>query len=919
MRHPIRRYAASLAVTIVLLAGASFAGAAPHLVRTLPNKTTLIVRENRTRPVVSLQVWVQAGTRDETRPERGAASVLAQLPWEGTATRSKVEFDESIQLIGGRYWGEAATGHILFEIDAPADEFEAVATALGEAIARPNFDSEAVENAKAAARTTSRNNLGHAVLASANPLLAALHPGTALGSPRTVPEQEIAALTAPLISRFHETWFVGGNVMIVVVGDVDPENVERIVTKAFAPLPNKKPPRQRRVKERSLDGPKVVAAMNPSGAGGAAALTIGFRAPAWGTADALALDALVALMADYGEARLQQRLGEGPFLGASAQRSFEPDGGSVMFSIIVRPEDIHEAESVLFSEVARARFTPIDTEEFRSTIEAILARDFVAQTDFAGVGRVTAIAAMQGTVGGDEVYAERLRALRPEDLVAVARKYLDPKEAVVVAMAPKDVVDSLGLFEGLESRVLESLTLANAPYQGKGPFATVSDDKERSRRVDKPLESVPEEARDAGRGFVTRSTVDGGIRVLASEDHGPALATITVFLEGSVRYETDKNNGITRLLRETLLTSSDPKAGGRAYRFSLPELGRLLPYQDRDMWGLSLTVPSERWKDALTRLGAMLAHPDLDSVTVDATRLLALDEQSRWFADDAARRQHLIFETKYKVSGYRLPLLGSRVPLATMPLAEVQRFYDTFVVKPNVVVAVFGDVDAGEVAPAVAAAFGDVRDGPFEPGPVPKEGPFDGFREEWELGEGKECTVSLAFNGPTVTSADVPVLYVINSLYANPRGWLRTFVREKSLAVVDTKSEVFHAADETTIIATISVDGPLQEEQAVKMLFGQFRSTAGIRLIDLYAKDYENARQHAIGTYQMSLATSAGRAFQNVRAEIYGLPEGYVAAFPARLLAVTPDDIQQAAFRYFQFPTSGKRPYAVCETRPGGW
>ena len=39
--------------------------AAPHLVRTLPNKMKVIVRENRTRPLVAVQVWVNAGSRDE--------------------------------------------------------------------------------------------------------------------------------------------------------------------------------------------------------------------------------------------------------------------------------------------------------------------------------------------------------------------------------------------------------------------------------------------------------------------------------------------------------------------------------------------------------------------------------------------------------------------------------------------------------------------------------------------------------------------------------------------------------------------------------------------------------------------------------------------------------------------------------------
>jgi predicted Zn-dependent peptidase len=69
----------------------------------------------------------------------------------------------------------------------------------------------------------------------------------------------------------------------------------------------------------------------------------------------------------------------------------------------------------------------------------------------------------------------------------------------------------------------------------------------------------------------------------------------------------------------------------------------------------------------------------------------------------------------------------------------------------------------------------------------------------------------------------------------------------------------------------------------------------------------------------MELASNAGRAFQWARAELFRLPASYVDVFPTKLMAVTPQDVQAAAYEYFQFPTAGRRPYAVCETRPGGW
>lgn len=919
MRPHVTRLA-SVALAAIVVAGIALpALAAPQLVRILPNKTTLIVRENRARPAVSIQVWVRAGTRDEGRSERGAAAVLAQLPWEGNANRSRDDIDRVASLVGGRYNGEVSNGAILYEMDLPARSFKQGIETLGDIVLHPSFDGKMVENAKSHARTGSRNALGHAALAAMNPLRDALHPANALGAPASVPELEIGALTSPLASRFHKAWFTGDNILVVVAGDVDPEEAATAVTAAFATASPARAPKRNRSTERSFSGPKILGLTNPDGAGGAA-VTIGFRAPAWGSADALALDALFALLADYADARIQRRLGEVPYLqGASAQRSFEADGGTVAISIAAAPENMIDADAILFTEIERARFTPIQDDEFRHTIDAMIARDLIVQADLAGTGRVTAYGAMQSRPGSDEVYVARLRALKKEDLVAVARQYLDPKQAVIVHMAPKSIVDSLDLYKNFETSVTEKLTLAGAPYRGgSGPLATVTTPDERRRRVDAPLAAIPSAPRDAGRGRVTRNRVDG-IRVLASEDRGAEIATISVFLEGSVRYETEKNNGITRLLRETLLTSADPSAEGRAYRFSLVDIGRLVPYQDRDMWGYSLTVPASRWKEALSRLGSMIAKPEIDSITVDATRLLVLDQQSQWLDNDDARRRQLIFDTKYQVSGYRLPILGSRMSIVDLPVDDVAAFYRKMVVKPNLVVAVFGDVKSDEVGPAVAEAFRGVAPGPFAPGALSKEGTFENFREKWELGEGPACTVSIAFDGPPATSPDIPTTYVVNSLFTNPRGWFQRFIREKSAFVRDLDCFVAHAIDESPLIATITVEGPPSEEQSVRMLFGQFRSLAAIRLINDFAPDLEDAKRHAVGSFQMGISSNQGRAFQFARAELFKLPVDYVVAFPAKLQAVSPDDMQRYAFQYFQYPDAGRRPYAVSETRPGGW
>lgn len=892
--------------------------AAPHLVRTLPNKMALVVRENRTRPLVSIQVWVKSGARDESRQERGTASVVSRTLLQATASRAPGVIEDEVTLHGGTYGSEVGYSYTMFQVTVPARSFGFGLDVLSDVVLRPRMDAKDLEQGIAKARTESRAALFSAERASINPAREALHPGTPLAAPLAVPELELAAVTMADAKRFYAEHFVAENMMVVVVGDVDPEDVARKVEVAFQDAPKTKAPSRTRVTQKPLPAARWLTEPNPGDTQGAA-MTVAFRAPAWGTADALSLDVLMALLVDSPKSRAQKRGSEGggEFILAAAHRSFEVDGGTVVLSVKAHPERMRDAEGALISLIEQARSTPVSQEELNEAVRSVLSRDLFFESELWGLGRATAFACLQGRPGADEVYARRLKAIRPEDLVAVANQYLDLSRAAIVEMMPSAIADSLELREGFEKRIREKMGINAAAYS-QGPKVTQSTVQERQKRIDAPLAQIPSAPHDAGRSRVDRAALPGGLRVLASEDRSIPLVTIGVYLGGGVRYENHKNNGVTSLLRETLLSSADPKAGGAPYRQSLLELGRLAPYQDRDMWGVSLSVPAELWREALARLGAMFAHPELDTVTVDATRLHVLTALDKWLEDDGAQRARLIFPTKYHVSGYRLPGLGTRKNLIGMPMEDVVGWHRKLVVRPNTVVAVFGDVRPAEVAPAVDEAFRDIPSGPFEPGTIAKEGELEGFREKWELGGGPNCTVTLAFDGPPAKSADIPVMYVVNSLLSSPRGWFREYM-ESSPYIKDASSIVSHAIDESPIIASVTVLGPVEEENAVKLLFRQFKKVAFLSLTGVLADTLRTAKTHAVGTYLSTLSSTTSRAFQSGRGELFGLGVDHALVLPARMDAVTAEDMLRIGLKYFEETEFVRRFYAIAETRPGGW
>ena len=105
----------------------------------------------------------------------------------------------------------------------------------------------------------------------------------------------------------------------------------------------------------------------------------------------------------------------------------------------------------------------------------------------------------------------------------------------------------------------------------------------------------------------------------------------------------------------------------------------------------------------------------------------------------------------------------------------------------------------------------------------------------------------------------------------------------------------------------------------VKLVFRQIKKAALMPLVGDLAPDLLNAKMHAVGGYLMSLDSDATRAYQFGRAELFGLGIDYPVLLPARIDAITSDDLLRIGLKYFQKNQWDRAPHAICETRPGGW
>ena len=75
---------------LVILCFSISAWAADFVVQKLPNGQTLVIQENHSNPIVTIDTWVRTGSVNETDANSGVAHFLEHLFFKGTKKQGRL-------------------------------------------------------------------------------------------------------------------------------------------------------------------------------------------------------------------------------------------------------------------------------------------------------------------------------------------------------------------------------------------------------------------------------------------------------------------------------------------------------------------------------------------------------------------------------------------------------------------------------------------------------------------------------------------------------------------------------------------------------------------------------------------------------------------------------------------------------------
>ncbi len=194
----------------------------------LPNGLTIIVQEDRSAPVASVQAWCATGSIDEDRHlGAGLSHILEHMLFKGTKTRGKNEIAQKIQDVGGYINAYTSFDRTVFWIDVPKDGVATALDILADAMMNSTLPPEEYQKEQEVIRREFAMGMDDPDRVAGLLLFSTAYQVHPYRFP-VIGEIEIYnQLTQEQVMQYYKTRYVPNNLTFIIVGDVDAEKVHQ--------------------------------------------------------------------------------------------------------------------------------------------------------------------------------------------------------------------------------------------------------------------------------------------------------------------------------------------------------------------------------------------------------------------------------------------------------------------------------------------------------------------------------------------------------------------------------------------------------------------------------------------------------------------------------------------------------------------
>jgi zinc protease len=844
----------------------------------LDNGLTLLVRPERAAPVAAVVTYVRAGYFDEPDRWVGISHVLEHMYFKGTPTRGPGEIARATKAVGGYLNAGTIYDHTSYYAVLPAAALERGLEIQADALIRSTINAEELAKELVVIIEEVKRKRDNPGAMASEKLYEAMFDRHPMRRWRMGTEEELSRLTRDDVVAYYRDRYRAGNIVLVVAGDVDPDQVIRRAAELYAAVSPGAPetdPEGRaepvraspRVREMSGDITQTYAGL-------------GWRTPGTLHPDTPTLDAL-ALVAGQGRAsRLYRGVRERGLASSVHAYNYTPtEIGVFGVSLECEPERTAEALRAAWSELANLAATPVaahELERVRTLLRARLLRRLETAEGQANLLAEWHALDHWRSVGD---YVDRISDLEPADLQAAAERYLDPERTTLLVYRPA-AAPALGWDDARLTARLGDDAPPALPAPEPAPVASAAEPGGAPSLLLGPAR------RDDG---VVQHDLDSGRLVVKRRPHAP-LVSMAILRSGGATRETVATAGVAGLVMRASLKGTAALSADQVSAASERLGGSIGAVAGSDILSWSLTVPSDQFDEGFALLADVASNPVFPDQEVAKERAMMLADLDRLRDDMYRYPLRLLLSAAFGHHPYGFSVEQVEVGLAQLESEDLRRWHARELGEPWVVVV--GDVEPERVAEAVARRLPAPNYDGSRPGPAPKwpHGP-----QVLEVQRDREQTaMAVAFPGPSRTHPDRIPLDVLSSAISGLGNRLFEELRSRrSLAYTVTAYPISRRLG-GAFVGYLATSTARAEEARTALV----EELTRLRQEPPSEEELERARRYTIGSRQIQTQSNAAQLSELAGALMIGEGLAEIREFDERVMAVSRDQALAVAQRW---------------------
>ncbi len=819
---------------------------------TLQDGLTVIVQEDHSAPVASVQAWCETGSIDEDKHlGAGLSHILEHMLFKGTETRSNSQFAQKIQDQGGYINAYTSYDRTVFWIDIPAKGATTAVDLLADAMMNSTLPPEEYTKEQEVIRREFAMGYDDPDRMASLKLMEVAFREHPYRVPVIGHIEIYNKLTRDDVMEYYKARYVPNNLFFVVVGDVDGEKIHQQLETFFSKYPRKSLPPVYIPQEPPQLGHRESHTEFPTEL---TRLQFAWHTPAITNPDVPALDLLSTILGDGRSSRLYQKLREEQGLVHSISAYTYTPGDPGLFGVeaMLDPDKREATQKAVLEMMEQVKQQGVSTAELEKAKRQMLNGHLNSLTTMRGkASDLGSNWLLTRNLNFSNEYLEAIQRVTVEDIQRVLHTYFDDKNLNVVSLNP----------EG-------------------------------------SLKKETEKAQPLSAGEIQKFDLPNGLRLLVREDSRLPLVSMVACFKAGMLAETPQNNGITKVCARVMTKGTESRTGEQIANTIESVGGSIGSDAGNNSFSVSVKVMQPDTKLGLEILSDVLLRPNFPEQQIEREKQIQLASIKSEEEEMTTVARNLLRANLFPNHPYGMRGSGTVESVSQLNRQQLVEFYKKYVCGKNAVIAIFGNVKAAEVKALVEQTLGKLPAGeealkqPPQPPELTETKTVEAHKQK------AQAIIMAGFRGADMFSPDREELDLIDEASSDLGSRFFIRIREKmGLAYFVGSSQVPGLVPGPFVFYLGT--SPAKADIVKPELLDEISKLAKEGLT---AEELTRAKEKVLGQQDIRNQSNDAFAYSCALDELYGLGFDYYKKLKPKVESVTLDDIKRVANKYFERP-----------------